>query len=281
MATLLGGIGIAHTPSMGHAFDGRDGVGAMDRWTRWFDGLVPVKKWIGEIAPTHVIVIYNDHLNYFDLSNYPTLAIGMSDHFPQADEGWGKRPFPGLDGDTAFSASVAESLVADGFDLTFSQELEIDHGIYSWLPCVMDQPWPVKFLPIAVNMIMQPVPTPARLRDLGVALGAAVRGMPGDSRVLIVSTGGMSHQIHGQRFGLTNPTFDRYFLGKLTHEWRELVDIPMSRVMQVAGTEAGELAMWYAMRGALSERVREVYSFHIRPDITGCGVIAIEELDAG
>lgn len=277
MGTLLGGIGIAHTPSMGHAFDGRDGVGAMDRWQRWFDGLLPVKKWIEDIAPTHVVVIYNDHLNYFDLSSYPTLAIGMSDHFPQADEGWGKRPFPGLDGDTAFSASIVESVVTDGFDLTFCQELEIDHGIYSWLPCLMDTPWPVKFLPIAVNMIMQPVPTSTRLRDLGIALSTAIRKMRDDSRVLIVSTGGMSHQIHGRRFGLTNPTFDRYFLEKLTHEWRELIDIPMSRVMQVAGTEAGELAMWYAMRGALSEDVREVYSFHIRPDITGCGVIAIEE----
>lgn len=281
MGTVLGGVGIAHTPSMGHAFDGRDGIGSMDRWQRWFDGVAPVGDWIRTQAPTHIVVVYNDHLNYFDLSSYPTFAIGMSDHFPQADEGWGKRPFPGLDGDTAFSAPVAESLVADGFDLTFCQELEIDHGIYSWLPCLMDAPWPVKFLPIAVNMIMQPVPTPARLHALGVALRDAIRGMADDSRVLFVSTGGMSHQIHGRRFGLTNPTFDRYFLSKLTHDWRELVETPMADIMKVAGTEAGELAMWYAMRGALSEDVREVYSFHIRPDITGCGVIAIEERDGG
>lgn len=87
----------------------------------------------------------------------------------------------------------------------------------------------------------------------------------------------MSHQITGRRFGLTNPRFDQFFLSKITHEWEELINIPMSRIMQVAGTEAGELAMWYAMRGALSEDVREVYSFHIRPEITGCGVIVIEE----
>lgn len=164
MGVLVGGMGIAHTPTMGHAFDGREGIEFMGRWEQWFNGLAPVKQWISEIAPTHIVVVYNDHLNYFDFSTYPTFAIGMAAHFPQADEGWGKRPYPGMDGDVVFSASVAESLLASGFDLTFCQELEIDHGIYSWLPCLFDQPWPVKFLPIAVNMVMQPMPTPARAR---------------------------------------------------------------------------------------------------------------------
>lgn len=277
MGTLLGGIGIAHTPTMGHAFDGREGIDYMDRWQSWFDGLIPVKQWIADLKPTHLVVVYNDHLNYFDFSNYPTFAIGMAEHFPQADEGWGKRDYPGMDGDTEFSSTVAESLVGDGFDLTFSQELEIDHGIYSWLPCLFDEHWPVKFLPIAVNMVMQPVPTPARLHALGSALRRSFAETADDARILMVSTGGMSHQIHGRRFGLTNPEFDMFFLSKIAHDWQELIRIPMSEIMQIAGTEAGELAMWYAMRGALSERVREVYSFHICPEITGCGVIAIEE----
>lgn len=277
MATLLGGIGIAHTPSMGHAFDGRDGMPFMDRWQKWFDGLAPVKQWIADKSPTHVVVVYNDHLNYFDLSTYPTFAIGMADHFPQADEGWGKRPFPGMDGDTDFSANVAESLVQQGFDLTFCQELEIDHGIYSWLPCLFDAPWPVKFLPIAVNMVMQPVPTPARLHALGAATRKSLEETAPDARVLFISTGGMSHQIHGTRFGLTNPTFDRYFLEKIPHHCDELLATPMTRIMEIAGTEAAELAMWYAMRGALSDNISTAYSFHIRPEITGCGVIVLEE----
>lgn len=277
MGTVLGGIGIAHTPSMGHAFDGRDGIRFMDKWRAWFDGLTPVRDWIASLQPSHIVIVYNDHLNHFDFSAYPTFAMGMSERFPQADEGWGKRDLPDMEGDTGFSAGVAESLVQDGFDLTFCQDLEIDHGIYSWLPCVLDRPWPVKFLPIAVNMVMQPVPTADRLKALGQALRRAIADSNSSDRVLVVSTGGMSHQIHGTRFGMTNETFDQYFLDKITHDWGALMDIPMSRIMQVAGTEAGELAMWYAMRGALSETVNKVYSYYIRPEITGCGVVAIEE----
>ena len=180
----------------------------------------------------------------------------MSDFFPQADEGWGTRPFPSMNADTAFSATVAESLIDNGFDLTFCQALEIDHDSSSWLPCLFDAPWPVEFLPIAVNMVMQPVPTPARLHALGTAIRSGIAETADDSRVLFISTGGMSHQIHGSRFGLTNPTFDRYFLGEIAHECDTLLDIPMSRIMEVAGTEAAELAMWYAMRGALSDDIR-------------------------
>ena len=277
MGIVLGGLGIAHTPSMGHAFDGREGISFAERWQEWFDALIPVKQWIATLRPSHIVVIYNDHLNTFDFSAYPTFAIGMSEHFPQADEGWGKRDFPGMDGDTAFSGRIANALVDDGFDLTFCQEMEIDHGIYSWLPCVIDPPWPMKFLPIAVNMVMQPTPTPKRLRALGAALRSAIENDDTDDRVLVIATGGMSHQIHGRRFGMTNQTFDRYFLDKITHEWGELIDTPMSKIMQVAGTEAGELAMWYAMRGALSESVGQIYSYYVRPEITGCGVVAIEE----
>lgn len=279
MGKLIGGIGIAHTPSMGHAFDGREGVGDPKRWQQWFDGLEPVKAWITEKAPTHAIIVYNDHLNFLDLKAYPTFAIGMSDIFPQCDEGWGKRPFPDMLGDRAFSEKVAVNLVEDGFDLTFCQELEIDHGIYSWLPLVMTNPWPMAFLPIAVNMSMHPVPRAQRLRDLGTAIGRAVAETDADAQVLVIGTGGMSHQIHGRRFGMTNEAFDEYFLEKIANDYDALKAIPTREIMHLAGTEAAELTMWYAMRSALPEPVREIYRFYIRPQITGCGVIALEPGD--
>ncbi|HEY5666712.1 MAG TPA: protocatechuate 3,4-dioxygenase [Gammaproteobacteria bacterium] len=277
MASILGGIGIAHTPSMGYQYDKGQESGWDPKWQAWFDGTRPVHAWLEQKAPTHLIVIYNDHLNYFDLSTYPTFAIGMSDHFPQADEGYGLRPFPGIDGDPDFAWPIARSLMQAGFDLTFCQELELDHGIYSWLPYLMDPPWPIRILPIAVNMLMQPLPTPARLRQLGTALGDAVRrGDPG-ARVVIVGTGGMSHQIHGTRFGMTNERFDRRFLDQIESRMDELIESPPEQMMQVAGTEAIELTMWYAMRAALANGARKSYSFYTTPAVTGCGVITLDE----
>jgi len=154
MSRILGGIGIAHTPSMGYQYDKGVREGFDPKWQPWYDGTRPVKQWLREKRPSHMVVIYNDHMNYFDLKAYPTFAIGVAAHFPQADEGYGLRPFPGVDGDPDFAWPIARSLVRDGFDLTFCQELELDHGVYSWLPYLFDAPWPLKVLPIAVNMLM-------------------------------------------------------------------------------------------------------------------------------
>ena len=277
MANLLGGIGIAHTPSMGYQYDKGLAGEWEEAWQRWFEGTAPVKQWLKDKQPTHLVVVYNDHMNYFDLSTYPTFAIGMADHFPQADEGYGLRPFPGIDGDPDFAWPIARALMTEGFDLTFCQELELDHGIFSWFPYLFDTPWPVRILPIAVNMLMQPLPTPQRLRQLGSALRGAIQGLTGNERVVVVGTGGMSHQIHGSRFGMTNERFDRRFLEQIESEMDQLIAIPTDKMMQVAGTESIELTMWYAMRGALDRDARCAYRYYTCPAVTGCGVIALDE----
>jgi hypothetical protein len=276
MSELVGGIGIAHTPSMGYQYD--KGVsGTWDpAWRSWYDGTRPAAEWLQQKAPTHLIVIYNDHMNYFDLSTYPTFAIGMSSSFPQADEGYGLRPFPDVDGDPDFAWPIARSLMRSAFDLTFCQELELDHGIYSWLPYLLEPPWPVRMLPICVNMLMQPLPSATRLRDLGTALGRAIAEDGNDARVVVIGTGGMSHQIHGTRFGMTNEGFDRRFLERIEHDLDGLVAIPPATLMQVAGTEAIELSMWFTMRAALPRDARSAYSFYTTPAVTGCGVIALD-----
>jgi hypothetical protein len=99
--------------------------------------------------------------------------------------------------------------------------------------------------------------------------------------VLVVATGGMSHQIAGARFGMANEAFDQFFLDGLEHDMDKLIAIPQEEYMRLGGTEAAELSIWFAMRAALSDVIRKVYSFRTFPRITGCGVIAFEEPTGG
>ena len=277
MARIVGGIGISHTPSMGAEYDRGLAEGWAPEWKAWFDGTRPVKDWLDRVAPDQVVIVYNDHLNHFQFDAYPTLAIGVAEAFPQADEGFGLRPFPSLPGDTDFGWHVTERLVRGGFDLTVCQTLAVDHGIYSWLPYLAEPPWPWPITPIAVNMIRHPIPTSERLRDLGAALKAAIEAWPADQRVLVIATGGMSHQISGARFGMANEALDRFFLERLKDHADALIAIPQKEYMRLGGTEAAELSIWFAMRAALSDRIGEVYAFHTFPRITGCGVVVYEE----
>jgi hypothetical protein len=277
MARIIGGIGISHTPSMGIEYDRGMARGFDPRWQVWFDGTRAAKAWIARLRPTMIVIIYNDHLNHFTFDAYPTLAIGVADEFPQADEGWGLRPLPDLAGDTGFCWDMAERLIRSGFDLTVCQQLSVDHGIYSWFPYLFDQPWPAPIVPIAVNMIRHPLPTIERMWQLGQALRTAIEGSAADERVLVVSTGGMSHQISGARFGMANEDLDRYFLRELHHGYRGLMAIEQAEYMRLGGVEAAELSVWFAMRGALSDRIERIHDFYTFPQITGCGVVIFEE----
>lgn len=282
MATVIGGIGISHTPSMGIEYDrGMSSPGGFSpRWRPWYDGTRRVEELLERLAPDHLVVVYNDHLNHFDLDNYPTLAIGVGARFRQADEGWGPRDLPDLAGDTRWGLHLTRELVNREFDLAVSQDLAIDHGIFSWLPYVFRRSadgWPTPVTPIAVNMIRQPLPTANRLRALGRAIRASVEAFPGDERVLVIATGGMSHQISGARFGIANEDLDRYFLERLPGHLDDLVSIPVREYMRFGGTEAAELTLWFAMRAALSARAAAVYTFQTFPAITGCGALVMAE----
>jgi hypothetical protein len=279
MAVIVGGLGISHTPSMGIEYDKvhRDGQPVDPRWEPWFTGSLPIRQAIADLCPDHLVVVYNDHLNHFSLDELPSLAIGVGDSFPEADEGWGRRDIDVLTGDVEWGLHLVDELVEHEFDPTVCLALTIDHGIYSWFPYVFDAPWPVTITPIAINMVCQPIPKASRLCALGRVVGAAVRTFPRDDRVLVVATGGMSHQISGARFGIANEQLDRTFLDLLPGHLDELVAIPTSQLMELGGTEAAELTLWYAMRAALSERAVPIYRFQTHPSITSCGALVMRE----
>jgi aromatic ring-opening dioxygenase catalytic subunit (LigB family) len=280
MARVIGGFGVSHSPSMGYEYD-KGLAGKFDpRWKIWYDGLQPVKRWLADAKPDQIVVVYNDHLNHFTFDAYPTLALGVADTFPQADEGFGLRPFPSVKGDTGFGWHIANQLVRNEFDLTICEDMKLDHGIYSWLPYVMEPPWPAPILPLSVNMIRHPIPTSQRLHKLGRGLRGAIESFPGQARVAVIATGGMSHQISGARFGIANEEWDRVFLTRIEKDVDKLVAIPQEEIMKIGGTEASELAIWFAMRGALSDNIRRVHDFYTFPQITGCGVVVFDDLAA-
>jgi hypothetical protein len=171
MTRIVGGIGIAHTPSMGYQYDKGVRDGFDPAWRLWYDGTAPVRAWLLDRRPSHLVIVYNDHMNYFDLRRIRPSRSAWRRTFrkPTKATACGRSQASTA---TPISPGRSRALIRDGFDLTFCQELELDHGVYSWLPYLMAPPWPVKVLPIAVNMLMHPVPTPERLRALGPACGA-------------------------------------------------------------------------------------------------------------
>jgi hypothetical protein len=277
MAKIVGGIGASHAPSMEHVYDAGEEVRQNEEWQPLFGPFQEVAKWLEEARPDRLVVIYNDHMDGFFLDAYPTFALGIADEYPIADEGFGARPFPPVPGDAAFSWHVARSLVADEFDITMCMDLEVDHGVISPLPMVdfsEGEGWKIPIVPLAVNVILHPLPTPARCFRLGQAIRRAVLSYPEDLDVVVVGTGGLSHQLTGPRFGRVEPDWDREFMRLLVEEPETLCDLTHEELIKRGGTESVEVVLWLAMRGALPKEARPIVEAYYAHRIMGYGLQA-------
>ena len=277
MAEVVAGVGTSHVPAVGAAID--HDKQAEPYWAPYFAKIEPARRWMAEARPDVCVVVYNDHASAFSLRLVPTFALGVAASFPPADEGYGPRRVPDVPGHPELAWHLAESLILDEFDMTIANEMPVDHGCTVPLSVLYGQPdhWPCRVVPLCVNVIQYPPPTGHRCWQLGRALRRAIEAYPGTERVAVLGTGGMSHQLQGERAGLINHDFDRAFIDCLVNDPARQAQVDHTTYIREAGAEGVELVMWLVMRGALDEEVREVYRMHHVPTSnTSNGLIILE-----
>jgi protocatechuate 4,5-dioxygenase beta chain len=278
MARIIGGITTSHIPAIGNAIT--NGLQEEAYWKPFFDGYPPVHDWLDKMQPDVAIVIYNDHgLNFF-LDKLPTFSIGAATEYQNADEGWGLKTLPPFAGDIDLSWHLIESLVADEFDITMCQEMLVDHGFSVPMSLLWGHKdkMPVRTIPVCINTVQHPLPSPARCYALGKALGKAIRSYDSDQKVVVIGTGGMSHQLDGERAGFINKKFDMICMEKIVSDPEALTRYSIMDIIREAGAQGAEFILWLTMRGALSDNVSKVHSnYHIPISNTAAGLLVLEE----
>ena len=279
MAKIIAGVASSHIPAVGAALD--LGKSSEPYWEPVFSGYDRAKEWFKEVKPDAIILIYNDHASAFSLEMIPTFAIGCAPTFAPADEGWGPRPVPTVQGYPELGWHIAQSTILDDFDMTIINKMDVDHGLTVPLSLMFGQPaeWPCKVVPLAVNVVQYPPPTGNRCYQLGKAIRKAVESFDSNERIVIMGTGGMSHQLQGPRAGFINKEFDKAFLDGLTRDPDALAKISHLTYVEQAGSEGIELVMWLIMRGALNHSVKEIHRhYHVPASNTAVGHIILENL---
>ena len=277
MAKVTAGVTTSHVPAIGAALDlgkSRDAY-----WAPLFRGFEFSKRWIEDNRPDVVLLVYNDHASAFSLEIIPTFAIGCAASFNPADEGWGARPVPVVQGHPELASHIAQSVIQQDFDLTIVNHMDVDHGLTVPLSLMFGQPqaWPCRVIPFAVNVVQYPPPSGNRCYQLGKAIRRAIDSYDEDLKVQIWGTGGMSHQLQGKRAGLINSEFDRRFLDRMVDDPEALTRISHLEYVRDAGSEGIELVMWLIMRGALNTKVDEIYRFyHVPASNTALGHMILE-----
>ncbi len=277
MATIVGGIGTSHTPTIGFALDTDKQDDPV--WAPIFKGYEPVQQWLRDKDPDVLFLIYNDHVTSFFFDHYSHFALGVGDEYPVADEGGGPRALPSIKGHPALAQHVATGLVADEFDLSYFQKKGLDHGCFSPLSLLLphEPEWPVAIVPLQVGVLQFPIPSAKRCYKLGRALRQAIQSYPEDLKVVIVGTGGLSHQVHGERAGFNNTDWDMEFLDLLEKDPEKLTDITIADYAKLGGIEGAEVIMWLIMRGALSKNVKKLHQTYYLPSMTPIVSVIFED----
>lgn len=277
MASTVGAVNVTHVPYIGRAI--ANNLQQDPYWKPFFDGFPPVREWLAKVSPDVAVVIYNDHgLNFF-LDKQPTFAVGAAPEYRNADEGWGIPTLPPYRGDLDLSWHLIESLVGEEFDLVTCQEMVVDHAFTLPLELLWpgQHPCPVRTVPVCINTVQHPLPTAARCFKLGQAIGRAVESWDADAKVVVIGTGGLSHQLDGQRAGFINRKFDLLFLEKLIADPLWVTRYSILDLVELTGTQGVELLNWLAARGTLLGEVQKVHAnYHVPISNTASGLLAME-----
>ena len=266
MGEIVGAFGVSHTATMVRARE-RAEAGERDRIDAGFSH---VAERIRALAPDAIVLFSSEHLHAFFLDALPAIAIGTADRYPTlGDGGIPKLDLPGA---PHVSRALHRQLVAQGFDLTSSQSLMLDHGFATPLHLLGLTDIPV--VPFLINCTTSPLPTSNRCHALGEAVARAVAASA-VGRVVVLAAGGLSHWVGIAGMGRTAPDFDSWFLDRLAAgELDALTSLTEEDILARAGNGGQEIRSWLAMMGAAGGGGADVLAYEpVRAWVTGIAVV--------
>jgi aromatic ring-opening dioxygenase catalytic subunit (LigB family) len=225
-------------------------------------------------APDVVVLLTSEHWTNFFLDHIGAFCVGRNDAFHGPVEAWlgiGPAVVPGA---PQLAGALVEALYADGYEVSFGYEFELDHG--SMVPLHYLTPaMNVPVVPIFFNTLAAPQPSAQRCYGLGRSIGEFIARSP--QRVALIATGGMSHDPGERGHGRIDSTFDRLFLEAMASGNAAALTAYRNADFALAGAGSYELLAWIALRGAIGGVRGHALAYEaVVPWATGIGLMAFD-----
>lgn len=173
---------LSHTPLVGHVDPAPEVLAEVDAV------VADARARIARFAPELVILFSPDHYNGFFYDLMPSFCIGMAAHaIGDYDSAAGP-----LDVPKELAEACASAVLEAGVDAAVSYRMQVDHGFAQPLELLLGGLERCPVIPVFINAVATPLPSFQRARLLGEAIGRFARGL--DKRVLLLASGGLSHQ---------------------------------------------------------------------------------------
>lgn len=173
---------LSHTPLVGHVDPAPEVLAEVDAVVS------DARQRIARFDPELVILFSPDHYNGFFYDLMPSFCIGMAAH-AIGDYGTAAGP---LAVPRELAEACAAAVLEAGVDTAVSYRMQVDHGFAQPLELLLGGLERCPVIPVFINAVATPLPSFQRTRLLGEAIGRFARSL--DKRVLLLASGGLSHQ---------------------------------------------------------------------------------------
>ena len=270
MGTVVAAAAMSHAPGIA----GMGGPGPdPEAEGRFHAALHRIAEHLEQSRPDVLLVVTSEHFSNFYLNNVPAICIGTAPAFGGPVEPFLGIPWTEVPGARPTAKKLVAAALDAGFDVSFSEELRLDHG--TMVPLHFVNPgMRIPIVPVVVNTLYEPMPAPRRLHEFGRFLGRAIEAEIGETRVALLATGGLSHKVGTPDAGEIRPDFDRTFLdGVAKGRGSELAGLTHAELAEV-GNGTHEVRNWLCVMGAVGDVPAEITAYEPLPAwATGCAAV--------
>jgi len=206
-------MAMTHSPGLTGWFD----RASEDHQAQALRALGEMRERLAAARPDVIVLFSNDHLLNWPINNTPEYTVGIgAEHVGPADWydewlGLKKYRIPG-------HPALARYLVNEGarrrMAFAYLREMQFDDGV-SVPMHYLNPAASIPLVPMTMNCTVPPIPTPERAYQVGAVLRDMLRDYPGDERIAVLATGGLSHEPGGPRYFWVDEEFDLAFLDLL------------------------------------------------------------------
>lgn len=240
MAEIVAAAAAVHAPQL----LSRPPYEELDKLDSSTDALKEFAEVLDATDPDAVLVIGIDHLETFWLEAVPTFTLVISEECEATYTHFSRRK----EVHTDLAVDLLKGVVAQDFDLTYSQDAELGHAFLTPFEYILgDRETPV--IPLLVNSYLPPLPSPRRCYALGRAIAKSLESRP--EKIAVIASGGMSHFPGTARYTAPNYEFDRWVIQEAAAgRYEELLDLTPVNLDEVGESE---LLTWFVMLGIIGD----------------------------
>jgi len=247
MAEIVAALATSHTPGLTGWFDSASD----DYQQRALAAFEKMRSHLDAARPDVLLIFGNDHLINWPINNTPDYTVGIAGEFTGPHEWY--RPWLQLEeykiaGNPELARHMVNAMAAEGIGMSYLREdMQFDDA-FSVPLTHLNPGMKIPMVPVSMNCTVPPIPTPERSYQVGCQLRKVIEAYPGDERVAVIGSGGLSHEPGGPRYFFIDEEFDHWFLEMLAagdHQ-KLLEECTLERLEAAGSGGTAELIAWFA-----------------------------------